>query len=129
MTIVFPGEIRVGGATVGSVNTTIRIMHRAGRVGTWVVGILLGVSVMAEVGPPPLEPLLKPVAPVEILSKPLKSRGTYMELTGSRIKQKVGRTPTRAATMMPVIVYDSSSINRSGAATVAQFLSRSSMSR
>jgi hypothetical protein len=129
LTFAFSDEIPRSDATVAGVNTSIRIMHRAGRIGRWVVGILLGVSAAAQPDPPPLEPLLKPVAPVEVLSKPLKQRGTYMELTGSRIKQRVGRTPTRAATMMPVIVYDSSTINRSGAGTVAQFLSRSSVGR
>lgn len=110
-------------------NTRIKIMRRAGRIGIGAVSVLLGVALNAEIGPIRIEPPPKLLPPVEIVSKPLKARGTYMELTGSRIKQKVGRTPARAATMMPVSVYDSASIQRSGASSVAQFLSRSSVTR
>ena len=110
-------------------NTGSTTLQRLGTVSAALIAsTLLGSSAMAEVGPTKLIKAEPTPAKTE-LTKITRKHGTYVELTGSRIKQKVGRTSVRASTMMPVIVYDSSTINKSGASTIAQFLSRSSVSR
>ena len=98
-------------------------------LGGFAVGCFLALPLKAEVGSTSKPLLEKEPRRIETAAKAPRKHGHYREITGTHIAVKVKQGVVRPTSMIPVQVYDSDMIQRSGATSVGQFLTHATAGR